>query len=161
LSDAPPRVNIRCVFIPGDGLVIERFTRRAPQDFATNKHVKSFVRPDRCDGPTDNPHAMTLTRGRYIDPGGEDVSWDQAVVPSGISTTVVWNRQRIDHFVLKSRAEFERKRARGSVMSRITEEQRNRAEFFHRHDRNEVSDPMPEPLVRQTKSEIERLLAKI
>jgi hypothetical protein len=31
----------------GEGLVIERFTRRAPQDFHINQHVKSFIRPDR------------------------------------------------------------------------------------------------------------------
>jgi hypothetical protein len=66
-----------------------------------------------------------------------------------------------DHFVLKSRMEFERKRSRGRAMSRITEDQRSRDGDFHSRDRSEVSHVTPEPLVRQTKSEIERLLAMI
>jgi hypothetical protein len=103
---------------PGEGLVIERFTGRAPQDFHINKHVKSFVRADRCAGPSNNPHAVLLERGRYFDAGGGDVAWDQAVVPCGISREVIWNRLRIDHFVLKSRVEFERKRARQRHESR-------------------------------------------
>jgi Glycosyl transferase family 2 len=146
---------------PGEGLVIERFTNRAPQDCGINRHVKSFVRPDRCSGPSNNPHAVTLERGRYVDADRNDVSWDQADVPCGPTTNVVWGRVRIDHFVLKSRMEFERKRSRGSATSRVTEDQRSRDGYFHSHDRNEVSDPMPEPLVRQTKSEIERLRAMI
>jgi O-antigen biosynthesis protein len=146
---------------PGEGLVIERFTGRAPQDCGINKHVKTFVRPDRCARPANNPHAVVLERGRYVDPAGKDVVWDAAVVPCGISREVMWERVRIDHFVLKSRMEFERKRARGSAMSPLTEEQRGNDGYFQAHDRNEVSDPMPEPLVAQTKSEIERILAAI
>jgi SAM-dependent methyltransferase len=143
----------------GQGLVIERFTRRAVQDFSVNKHVKSFVRPDRCAGPSGTPHAVTLHRGRYVDTSGEEVRWDQAVAQSGISASVVWNRIRIDHFVLKSRAEFERKQLRGSAASPVTEEHRSNANYFGQHDRNEVDDPVRESLVRQTKSEIERLRA--
>jgi hypothetical protein len=84
--------------------------------------------------------------------------WDQTVHPCGIAKKVIWNPLRIDHFVVKSRVEFERKRARGDVMSRSVEDQRNRDNYFRTLDRNEVSDPVPEPLVRQTKFEIERLL---
>ena len=146
---------------PGEGLVIERFTHRAPQDFGVNKHVKSFVRPDRCAGPSTNPHAVTLGHGRYIDTSGHDVSWDQSVVACGITREVVWNGIRIDHFVLKSRSEFARKRSRGSATGHLTEMQRSRDDYFSFHDRNEVCDPVPEPLVHQTKSEINRLIAAI
>jgi hypothetical protein len=146
---------------PGEGLVIERFQRRARQECRINKHIKSFVRPDRCAGQSNNPHAVMLQQGRYIDTAGAEVRWDQRVVPQGISREVVWNRLRIDHFVLKSRLEFERKRERGSAMSQSTESQRNRENYFRNHDRNGVHDPMPEPLVRQTKIEIERILAAI
>jgi len=145
----------------GEGLVIERFTRRAPQDCPINKHVKSFVRAERCAGPTDNPHAVNLARGRYIDTAGDDVRWDGTVVAKGIAAQAVWHRVRIDHFVVKSREEFERKRTRGSVRSPDTEERRGREDYFRSHDRNEVSDPMPEPLVRETKAEIARLRARL
>ena len=53
-----------------DGLVIERFTRRAPQEFSANKHTKAFVRVDCCAGPAENPHAVTLSTGRYVDTRG-------------------------------------------------------------------------------------------
>lgn len=145
----------------GEGLVIERFTQRAPQDCDINRQVKTFVRADRCAGPANNPHAVTLREGRYVDAAGEDVAWDQTVVPSGISTQVIWRHLRLDHFVVKSRAEFERKRARGSAMSPRTEEQRSRDDYFRSHDRNDVSDPMPAPLVDQTRAEIERLRARL
>ena len=145
----------------GEGLVIERFTRRAPQDFHINRHVKTFIRPDRCAGVSNNPHSVRLNAGRYIDSAGQDVTWDQTVVPSGISTKVVWRNIRVDHFVTKSLEEFERKRARGSAHSPSTEDERRHEDYFRYHDRNDVEDPMPEPLVRRTKIELERLRAKL
>jgi hypothetical protein len=33
---------------PGEGLVIERFTHRAAQDFQINHHAKAFVKPTAC-----------------------------------------------------------------------------------------------------------------
>lgn len=145
----------------GDGLVIERFTKRAPQELPINQHVKTFILPDRCAGPSNNPHSVLLKAGRYINSAGEDVVWDQTVIPSGISTKVVWRNIRVDHFVTKSREEFERKRARGSAHSSTTEDERRREDYFHHHDRNDVEDPMPEPLVHRTKTELERLRAKL
>jgi hypothetical protein len=50
--------------------VIERFTRRAPQEFSANKHAKTFARVDCCVGPSENPHAVSLRTGRYVDRGG-------------------------------------------------------------------------------------------
>jgi hypothetical protein len=52
------------------GLVIERFTRRAHQEFSGNKHAKTFVRVGCCAGPAENPHAVTLDSGRYVDTRG-------------------------------------------------------------------------------------------
>jgi len=143
----------------GEDLVIERFTRRAPQDCHINQHVKSFICPHRCAGPSDNPHSVRLKAGRYIDSAGEDVVWDQTAVPSGTSKNVVWRNIRIDHFVIKSREEFERKRARGSANSPLTEDARRREDYFSNHDCNDVEDSMPEPLVRRTKAELKRLRA--
>jgi hypothetical protein len=139
-----------------DGLVIERFTRRAPQGFHLNKHVKSFVRPDRCAGPS-NPHSVLLNAGRYINSAGEDVEWDKTISPNGISTKVVWRNIRVDHFVVKSREEFERKRARGSAHSPSTEDDRRHEGYFRNHDHNEIEDPIPEALVLRTKAELEKL----
>ncbi len=90
-----------------DRLVIERFTRRAPQEFSANKHAKTFARVDCCAGPAENPHAVRLQTGRYVDTCGKDVRWDAShghLV--GITETVTWDVLRVDHFVLKSREEF-------------------------------------------------------
>ena len=137
-----------------DGLVIERFKRRAAQDFNVNRHMKSFVRVDRCSGPAGTPHGVLLRRGHYINTRGEPAEWDDAHVPVAITRNVVWDRLRVDHFVLKSRAEFERKRARGSAMARQTEVQRRNDAYFTLHDRNEIEDPMPASLVARTKAEL-------
>lgn len=137
-----------------DALVIERFRRRAPQDCSINRHIKSLVRVDHCSGPTENPHAMTLSRGRYVNTRGEPVAWDQEHVPTGITQNVVWDGLRVDHFVLKSRAEFERKRARGSAMALRSATQRFKDAYFTAHDRNDVDDPMPAVIVERTKTEI-------
>jgi hypothetical protein len=140
------------------GLVLERFTRRAPQDFTINRHAKSFVRVANCAGPSESPHAMSLSAGRYVDTRGSDVAWDTGTgFTNGITRTVIWDRLRVDHFVLKSREEFERKRARGSALSSITEKQRASEQFFTLHDRNDVVDPIPDALVQRTKQELARL----
>jgi hypothetical protein len=140
------------------GLVLERFRRRGRRDHPIHRHVKTMVRADRCAGPGSNPHAFALTGGRYVTSLRDDVEWDKTSEPEGLTKTVIWNRIRIDHFVVKSREEFERKRARGSAARPLTEELRGRDSYFSSHDRNEVEDPMPLDLVEQTKAEMDRIL---
>lgn len=146
-----------------DEAVTERFTRRAEQDFPVNRHTKAFVKPSRASGPSGNAHALDITGGRYIASGGADVVWDTTTAKSGISESVAWERLRIDHFVVKSVEEFERKRARGCADHPFSEAQRAAPEYFAGHDRNEVLDPMPPELVRRMKAaraEIEAALAR-
>jgi hypothetical protein len=143
-----------------DGLVIERFTRRAPQDFAANKHAKAFVRVQCCAGPTDNPHAVTLKSGRYVNTRGEDVVWDTAHGDGvGLTTKVIWDQLRVDHFVLKSREEFEAKRARGRMLTIMRDG--DWEAYYSLHDRNEVEEPMPADLVERTKDEIGRIESQL
>jgi hypothetical protein len=143
-----------------DGLVIERFTRRAPQDFAANKHAKAFVRVKYCAGPTDNPHAMTLNSGRYVNTRGEDVVWDPAHGDGvGLTTKVIWDQMRVDHFVLKSREEFEAKRARGRMLTIMRDG--DWEAYYSLHDRNKVEEPMPADLVERTKDEIGRIESQL
>ena len=96
----------------GEGLVIERFTRRAPKDFASNFHAKPFVRVASVAAPH-NPHAVILGSGRYVRPTGADVAWDTARCDRGITVDVVWDALRVDHYAVKSREEFLNKRRRG------------------------------------------------
>ncbi len=55
-----------------EGLVIERFTQRAPQLFNANKNFKSIVRPNSAIH-FNNPHHAELRYGRYIDTLGNDL----------------------------------------------------------------------------------------
>jgi hypothetical protein len=143
-----------------DGLVIERFTRRAPQEFSGNKHAKTFVRVECCAGPAENPHAITLDTGRYVDTRGEDVAWDTSQGPPlGITTKVVWDMLRVDHFILKSREEFAAKRVRGRLLTAMRDE--DWETYYTFHDRNEVEEPIAADLVQRTKLEMERITRKL
>ncbi len=143
---------------PGDGLVIERFTRRAPQEFVVNRHAKAFVRVVSCDGPTDNPHAMSLCSGRYVDPRGEDVVWDTSLgFQSGITTKVIWDILRVDHYVVKSSSEFSVKRSRRNLLRDEDEWD----QYFAGHDRNDVDDPVHADLVDQTKLEMTKISSRL
>jgi hypothetical protein len=141
---------------PGEGLVIERFTRRGPQELAVNHHAKAFVRVADCEGPADNPHAMVLRSGRYADPNGKDVDWDTSKgFATGITTRVAWDAMRVDHFIVKSRTEFAAKQARGAMLH----QGRNWERYFAAYDRDDIEDPMPPDLVARTKEEITKILA--
>ena len=69
----------------------------------------------------------------------------------GISSKVVWEKVRVDHFVLKSREEFATKRTRGMALEFPRPDW---DAFFDVHDRNEIAVPMPLELVARTKREI-------
>jgi Glycosyl transferase family 2 len=143
---------------PGEGLVIERFTRRGPEDLAVNHHAKAFVRVAACDGPADNPHAMALRAGRYVHPQGKDVVWDTSKgFATGITTRVTWDVMRVDHFIVKSRQEFAAKRARGAMLH----QERNWDRYFAAYDRNDVEDPVSPEFVARTKEEIAKILARV
>jgi hypothetical protein len=108
-----------------------------------------------CAGPADNPHAVKLLSGRYIDSHGKDVVWDTRAVQTGVTQTAVWDVLRIDHFLLKSREEFTAKRARGMG---LFSPERDWGKYFELYDRNEVKDPMPAELIAHTKAELARLM---
>jgi hypothetical protein len=148
---------------PGDGLVIERFTRRATRTFAVNRHVKTFVRASNWVGLVGNPHAVKVSPGRYVTTAMEDVRWDMREHAFGITKGVVWKDLKIDHFVTKSRVEFEQKRRRGDALpyGGESEQEKRWATYFDRHDHNDVSDPMPQALVEKTKAEMARLQAAL
>ena len=134
---------------PGEGLVIERFTRRAPSD--RNRCAKTIVRPERF-AETISPHKVKTVGGLYVDDRGGPIRWTS---PGG-TECASWNSLRVDHFVLKSRREFEAKARRGRADASSGVTVRDEA-FFASRDRNEVLDPMPADFVDWTKTELRRL----
>jgi hypothetical protein len=142
----------------GEGLVIERFTRRAPQDFHINHHAKAFARVSACGGPERNPHAVVINSGRYTDPLGQDVIWDPTrEYPPGLTANVIWDVLRVDHFIVKSHAEFRAKAGRGNLI----QPDRGWDTYFERHNRNDVEDPIPLEMVERTKVEMAKIAAQL
>ncbi len=143
---------------PGDGLVIERFRRRALQTFPVNRHAKAFVRVTACAGPADNPHAVLLRAGRYTDSRGDDVVWDTTTgFAAGITAKVIWDVLRVDHFIVKSRQEFAAKSARGTLGPAEPDWDR----YFDLHNRNDVEDPVLPELIDRTKTELAKIASRL
>ena len=139
----------------GDGLVLERFTRRAPQDFDPNRMIKCLIRPRDFIPNNPGPHFFNFDRpgGHYINSRGDEVEW---VRPGQLGCTkhVVWNTLRLDHFSIKSRDEYRLKISRGAVLNAHNI---GNDEYFRRHDVNEIDDPADADLVARTRIEMERI----
>ncbi|MGO3058823.1 MAG: glycosyltransferase family 2 protein, partial [Halomonas sp.] len=121
-----------------EGLVIERFTKRAEQTFGPNRHFKSVVRPTWVKRFT-NPHYAHLKQGEYVNALGQPVEprlGKDNQPRLGLSEQVVWEGARINHYLVKSVEEFVLGKAkRGSAATPNYTKQR---EYFVRHDRNDT-----------------------
>ena len=89
------------------GLVLENYTLRARDDSVFNHHVKSVVDPRRTVGPRGvNPHAFVYTDGFAVDETGRPVDRK----PFGQTDRTSFERLRINHYYIKSEADWESKR---------------------------------------------------
>lgn len=117
-----------------DGLVIERFTRRAG---SVNNHVKSIVRPRYIKSCGSDPHSFLPKEGfTIIDERG-------VVLPPNYanSTTGSADILRINHYHTKSRAEFfSRKLGNPDANSARKYNHEQVEQMFLAHDLNEVED---------------------
>jgi Glycosyl transferase family 2 len=133
----------------GEGLVLERFTRRAPDRHRFHSMVKSVVRPQRFRGMP-NCHVVEFDHGAYVDDRGDP--WDD--------WPISWNSLRVDHHVIKSREEFEQKARRGVAFGVDEVPPRDQA-FFDVRDLNDVDDPVPAEFLARTKRELAALAARL
>lgn len=136
-----------------EGLVIERFTKRAPQTFNVNHNFKSIVRPARTERFF-NPHYARLRYGRYIDVQGNDL----VLHPkhgNGVSAEVIWNGVRVNHYAVKSLEEFLLgKHLRGSA---ATVNRVKHKAYFKAHDRNDETCLLAAALAPRVKAEMAAL----
>lgn len=144
---------------PSEGLVIERFTRRAQEDLTVNLHYKTILRAAAYRGVGSNPHVFRLRDDYWT---SQADGWDLFHHPErgeGLSDRLVWTPFRLNHYVVKSRAEFDRKKApRGrATMANAFRDER----FFRGHDRNEVLDAVADWLVQATRSGIQELKSRL
>jgi glycosyltransferase involved in cell wall biosynthesis len=128
------------------GLVIENFTRRAPESFFPARHVKSIIRPRlaiRCP----NPHYFEMREdidGHYCDTLGRYMLWLRAPEsPDGLMRGVSraepdYSVMRVNHYFTRSRAHWQAKLARGYPDDLV----QRKIEEFDTYNRNEVADPV-------------------
>lgn len=141
----------------GDGLVIERFTRRAKQDFNVNLNIKSLVRPDRVEDFA-NPHFANLRWGRYVDAAGRDL----VAHPrhgQGVSAEVCWDGARVNHYAVKSLEEFllgKSRRGSAASFNRVKHQA-----YFEAHDRNDEPCLLAANLAPKVREEMAHLQALV
>lgn len=141
----------------GEGLVIERFTQRAPLGFNVNHNFKSIVRPARVE-KFFNPHFASLRYGRYIGADGKELVL-HAKHGNGVSAEVCWNGVRVNHYAVKSLEEFLLgKHLRGSA---ATANRVKHKAYFQAHDRNDERCTLAAALAPLVKAEMVKLSEKL
>jgi hypothetical protein len=140
--------------------VLKRFNRAAPLDHHLNYHIKTMA--VAADVAFADVHHVALRSGRYVNPNGRDVVFRRP----GFSTPAP-RTARINHYIVKSRAEYARKRTRGiaSVAPEDPAKASSRTDdFFDYHDRNEEEDRTIQhwlPALEQEMARIEQLIASL
>lgn len=152
-----------------DGLVIERFVRRAKTGWVRNRRVKSIVDPRRAERAI-GPHFFEYAGGaRAVTENHEPVhvierrvwarrlrrrlAWlplvetDPYAVRHSSVNRVSVRRVRLNHYAVRSRQEFEQKTARHGT-SRLA------PSYFSYHDRNEVHDPALAPYANEVRARL-------
>lgn len=138
-----------CSIIPENTLVIERLTKRAGKDHPVNRHYKSLVRKrdTLCAGKT--PHDFILHDEKfYIKTTG---SLEAEI--HGLSKAVDWTKARINHYVIKSRAEFITKKSARGRATTVDMNLNRTLSFFRSHDLNQVEDNIPRWFIKKVKTE--------
>lgn len=107
------------------------YRRRAADDFGPNRHIKSILRPRSA--------ILAMTTHEFLTVGPQVNARLEPVSPlAGQLVPPCFDGAWINHYLLRSRDDFLRKRARGRP------EQGGRRDFdkgfFEAHDRNEVRD---------------------
>ncbi len=121
---------------PGEGLVMERFTRRAPDRHPTNALVKSLLRPELVTRV--GVHTSALSQGFLV-----DEHFSVAGTHGDPDRHVVVNAKRLilNHYFCKSWKEWEIKRNRGQATAVPGSPSHIRPDSdFHSHDINDVVD---------------------
>jgi glycosyltransferase involved in cell wall biosynthesis len=118
-------------------LVVRRFTRCSPRQARVNRHCKTIARAQ--DIQEMHIHRCFLKRGLYVDESGQPVE----VENMGLTTKPRTELVQVNHYVVKSREEYEGKRRRGNAnraLSAADKFGRLDQGFFTAHDTNDEND---------------------
>jgi len=113
------------------GLVTAECVHRAPEDFVTNRRIKTIADPRQVAG-WDNPHFPRYRAGHY----SVDANFRRVEGP--FNTPPTFRRIRLNHYVLRSEENFalKQKRQRADLLGGG----HYGRDFFEAHDRNEILD---------------------
>lgn len=117
-----------------DGLVIERFTRRAG---SVNHHCKCICRPSYTDAIGPNPHCVLPKSGySVVDERSMELSGFRGLREEGTADIL-----RINHYHVKSRTEYFSRKLSSPDANSGKDYTPERVEImFNAHDLNEVED---------------------
>ncbi|WP_337073052.1 glycosyltransferase family 2 protein [Aeromonas veronii] len=146
-----------CSIIPENTLVTERLTKRAGKDHPVNRHYKSIVRKrdTLCAGKT--PHDFILHDGKFYIKTTGAIEADS----HGLSKTVDWIIARINHYVIKSRAEFITKKSARGRATTIDSNLNRTLSFFRNHDLNQIEDVIPRWFIQKIKAEKKLIIEQL
>jgi len=146
-----------CSIIPENSLVIERLNKRAKKEHTVNLHYKSIVRKRDTVSAGKTPHQFVLNHNKkYIKTTGyEEPESD------GLSKQVDWDKARINHYVIKSKAEFTTKKAARGRATTLDSELNRTINFFRSHDLNQVEDNVPRWFINKVINEKKSLINKL
>jgi hypothetical protein len=138
-----------------NGLVVERFTNREFQIFIPNFHYKSILKLNSISNVGSTPHKFQLSGNqKYAHINGDDL-FDNLTYGEGLSTKIVWNPVKLNHYMLKSKFEFDiRSKKPNASNARLNDKDEV---YFKFHDRNEKFDPINEKLISVVKLKIDEL----
>lgn len=124
------------LIINSESDVLCNFEFRFKKDSNINRHYKSMIKLDSFVSSGNTPHEFKIiSTSKYVNTAG------QAHIPplSGLSNTVTWENIKINHYMIKSRAEYVSKKMKKGRASSNTNLDMT---YFHAHDVNDEYAPM-------------------
>ncbi len=119
-----------------DGLLIENYRQRAPDDFRANGHVKSIVR-----GGIGDAFHVTHNSHLFVTPGATFDEKDRYIELGWTGYAPSWDALRINHYVTQSREYFTGFKQRSGAADMAGGQDHVRPEsWWTDHDRNDVHD---------------------
>ncbi|MFI5158164.1 MAG: glycosyltransferase family 92 protein [Sphingobacteriales bacterium] len=109
------------------GTQVQNYTRRGLKSNAVNEHVKSIVQPSFVIKPL-TPHHFNYKKGKY----GVNENFDSTAGPFSSHSS---NKIQINHYFLRSEADFIQKSERGRADTNEEKHQRTMDDFYET-DRN-------------------------
>lgn len=123
--------------LSGEGLVIDRFLNASKKDHIANRHIKTVLKPSMVQRM--NIHECILKSGRYYSGDLSPTIFEKGGSFEPKTKDVIYDRVRINHYVVKSRQEHMMNKARKGSAAGSAGRHKGEA-YFKAHDLNDVHD---------------------